>query len=122
MAHLLTSYNALSASSPRVDVSKVLNAIMSGLWLIHPPSSRPPRSDVCASTLHGQRKSRGSRLCPSIRHQVMQARQHEWQASSHWYLPQLVPRPLSRPNSLSQMPISLFQRSRLWVVIRPGRP
>ena len=57
MAHLLTSYNALSPSSPRADVSKALNAIMSGLWLIHLPSSRPPRSDTCASTLRGQRKS-----------------------------------------------------------------
>ena len=31
MADLLASYNALSASSPRADVSKVLNAIMSGV-------------------------------------------------------------------------------------------
>jgi hypothetical protein len=33
MADLLTSYNALSPSSPRADLSKVLNAIMSGVWL-----------------------------------------------------------------------------------------
>jgi hypothetical protein len=32
MADLLTSYNALSPSSPTADVSKVLNAIMSGVW------------------------------------------------------------------------------------------
>jgi len=34
MADLLASYNALSAASPRADVSKVLNAIISGLLLI----------------------------------------------------------------------------------------
>jgi len=34
MTDLLPSYNALSASSPRADVSKVLNAIISGLSLI----------------------------------------------------------------------------------------
>lgn len=34
MADLLASYNALSTSSPRADVSKVLNAIMSGASLI----------------------------------------------------------------------------------------
>jgi hypothetical protein len=33
MADLLASYNALSPSSPRTDVAKVLNALMSGALL-----------------------------------------------------------------------------------------
>ncbi len=36
MAHLLTSYNALSPSSPRSDVTKVLNAIIGGPLLSRP--------------------------------------------------------------------------------------
>ena len=34
MADLLASYNTLSPSSPRADVAKVLNALMSGAPLI----------------------------------------------------------------------------------------
>lgn len=34
MADLLASYHGLSASSQRADVSKVLNAVITGLWLI----------------------------------------------------------------------------------------
>ena len=40
MADLLASYQGLSASSSRADVSKALNAIISGPWPIHDPS--PP--------------------------------------------------------------------------------
>lgn len=40
MADLLASYHGLSASSPRPDVSKVLNAVITGLWLICCPHSR----------------------------------------------------------------------------------
>lgn len=49
MADLLASYNGLSASSPRTDVSKVLNAIVSCAWPIHNPSPSLTFPDFCAA-------------------------------------------------------------------------
>jgi hypothetical protein len=48
MADLLASYQALSPSSPRTDVSKVLNAIIS-CAPIDSPSSALTFADLCAA-------------------------------------------------------------------------
>jgi hypothetical protein len=50
MADLLASYRGLSASSPRTDVSKVLNAIISCAWPIgNHPSPALTFPDLCAA-------------------------------------------------------------------------
>jgi hypothetical protein len=49
MADLLASYLGLSASSPRTDVSKALNAIISCAWPIHDPSPALTFPDLCAA-------------------------------------------------------------------------
>jgi len=49
MADLLASYHGLSASSPRADVSKVLNAINSCAWPIDNPSPALTSPDLCAA-------------------------------------------------------------------------
>jgi hypothetical protein len=49
MADLLASYQGLSASSPRTDVSKVFNAIISCAWPIVNPSPALTFPDLCAA-------------------------------------------------------------------------
>jgi hypothetical protein len=49
MADLLASYRGLSASSPRADVSKVLNAIISCEWPIDNLSPALTFPDLCAA-------------------------------------------------------------------------
>jgi hypothetical protein len=49
MADLLASYLGLSASSPRTDVSKVLNTIISCAWPIDNPSPALTFPDLSAA-------------------------------------------------------------------------
>jgi hypothetical protein len=49
MADLLASYQGLSISSPRADVSKVLNAIISCAWPIDNPSPALSLPDLCVA-------------------------------------------------------------------------
>src|SRR6266852_1283241 len=49
LADLLASYRGLSVSSPRSDVSKVLNDIISCAWPIDSPSLALTFPDLCAA-------------------------------------------------------------------------
>jgi hypothetical protein len=49
MADLLASYNALSPSSPRTDVARVLNSLIAGAVPLNVPPSIGPTSSVIAS-------------------------------------------------------------------------
>jgi hypothetical protein len=120
MADLLASYHELSASSPRPDVSKVLNAIITGLWLIRCPLLAH-RSDLSAA-LSIDNANRAA-LVTAILSDITSCgpggtdgRLHHT-GTYHSYFPTI-----SHRTPISQMFISLSRPSRLWVVTHPGRP
>jgi hypothetical protein len=122
MADLLAFYHGLSASSPRPDVSKMLNAIITGLWLTrcplfsptaltapqHSPSiTQPARPSSLPSYQISGPASPAARMAGSII-QVL---------TPHSYFPTVSHRTL-----IFQIFISLSRPSRLWVVTHQGRP